>query len=60
MGKKHMKIRTNKHRVLSRLAHNNKSNWFIAPLMLRAEKHMKFNAYLRKMMDAAFPEQRGL
>jgi hypothetical protein len=55
-----MKIRTNKHRVLSRLAHNNKSNLFIAPLMLRAEKHMKFNAYLRKMMDAAFPEQRGL
>ena len=52
-----MKVRTNKHRVLTRLAHNNKTNWFIAPFMLRAERHMKFNAYLRKMMDEAFKEK---
>ena len=52
-----MKVRTNKHRVLARLAHNNNGYWFIAPFMLRAEKHRKFNAYLRKMMDEAFKEK---
>jgi hypothetical protein len=53
-----MKVRKNRHRILTRLSHNKRSIWFITPFLVRAEKLRKTNEKIRAIVDAAFPEQK--
>ena len=54
-----MKIRTNRKRVLTRLAHNNQYNWYVTPFRIKAEMESKMNKRIREIVDAAFPELKG-
>lgn len=51
-----MKIRTNKHRVLPRLAHNNRDDWYLAPILARAKVTAERNQRIKALVDKAFPE----
>ena len=51
-----MKVRTNRKRVLARLAHNNDVHWYIRPFMVKAEMIRKTNERIRAIIDATFPE----
>ena len=54
-----MKMRTNRKRVLAKLAHNNQYNWYVTPFRIKAEMESKMNKKIREIVDAAFPELRG-
>ena len=51
-----MKVRTNRKRVLARLAHNNNVHWYIGPFMVKAEMIRKTNERIRAIINATFPE----
>lgn len=51
-----MKIRTNRKRVLAKLAHNNHGLWYITPFMVKAEMIRKTNERIRAIIDKTFPE----
>jgi hypothetical protein len=52
-------MRTNRKRVLAKLAHNNQYNWYVTPFRIKAEMESKMNKKIREIVDAAFPELRG-
>ena len=54
-----MKIRTNRKRVLAKLAHNNQYVWYVTPFMIKAEMASKTNKIIRDLVDKAFPELKG-
>ena len=51
-----MKVRTNRKRVLAKLAHNNNVHWCIRPFMVKAAMIRKTNERIRAIIDATFPE----
>ena len=51
-----MKVRTNKHRVLPRIAHNNRVNWLLVPILARAKVIGERNKRIKALVDKAFPE----
>ena len=51
-----MKVRTNRKRVLARLAYNNNVHWYIRPFMVKAEMIRKTNERIRAIINATFPE----
>jgi len=51
-----MKIRTNRKRVLTRLAHNRKYHWFVAPMIKASEEKRIIRERIKAMVDKAFPE----
>lgn len=51
-----MKVRTNRKRVLARLAHNNHIHWYITPFLVKAEMVRKTNERIRSIINATFPE----
>jgi len=55
-----MKIRTNRKRVLTRLAHNRKYHWFVAPIIKRAEEKRIIRERIQAIVDKAFPELKGV
>jgi hypothetical protein len=55
-GEKEMKIRTNRRRVQARLAHNNRTNWLLAPILARAKVTAERNQRIKALVDKAFPE----
>ena len=54
-----MKMRTNRKRVLAKLAHNNQYHWYVTPFRIKAEMASKMNKRIREIVDAAFPELKG-
>ena len=55
-----MKIRMNKRRILSRLAHNNQYIWYVTPFMIKAEMARKTREKIREIVDSAFPDLKGI
>lgn len=51
-----MKTRTNRRRVQARLAHNNRTNWLLAPILARAKVTAERNQRIKALVDKAFPE----
>lgn len=51
-----MKVRTNKRRVLARLAANRKVHWFLAPILARAAVVAERGRRIKAIVDKAFPE----
>jgi hypothetical protein len=51
-----MKVRTNRHRTLANMAHNNKTTWYIAPFLAHAKKVMERNQRIKAQLLKAFPE----
>ena len=51
-----MKVRTNRKRVLAKLAHNNHGLWYITPFMVKAAMIRKTNERIRAIMDKTFME----
>jgi len=50
-----MKVRTNRHRTLSLMARNNKTKWFLAPILARAKIIYERNQRVKALVDKAFP-----
>ena len=55
-----MKVRTNRRRVLAKLAHNNQFIWYVTPFRIKAEMAAKTRQRIREIVDAAFPELKGV
>lgn len=55
-----MKIRTNRKRVLTRLAHNRKYHWFVAPIIKASEDKRIIRERIQAIVDKAFPELKGV
>ena len=51
-----MKVRTNRKRVLARMAYNNNVHWYIRPFMVKAEMIRRTNERIRAIMDKTFME----
>jgi len=51
-----LKIRTNRKRVMTRLAHNRKYHWFVAPMIKASEEKRIIRERIKAMVDKAFPE----
>ena len=51
-----MKIRTNRKRVMTRLAYNRRSHWFLAPILKASEEKRIIRERIKAMVDKAFPE----
>jgi hypothetical protein len=51
-----MKVRTNRKRVLAKLAHNKQITWYITPILVKAEMVRKTNERIRSMINTLFPE----
>lgn len=51
-----MKIRTNRKRVLAKLAHNKRISWFLAPIIARSKVIAERNQRIKALVDKAFPE----
>jgi len=51
-----MKIRTNRKRVMTRLAHNKRISWFLAPIIARSKVIAERNQRIKASVDKAFPE----
>ena len=55
-----MKVRKNRQRILTNLSHNKRSIWFVTPFIVRAERLRKTNEKIRAIVDAAFPDLKGI
>ena len=51
-----MKVRTNRKRVLAKLAHNKHMTWYLAPVLARAKVIYERNQRIKALVDKAFPE----
>jgi hypothetical protein len=52
-----MRVRDNRHRIMARLAHNNKIHWYVTPFIIKAEMAAKTRQRIREIVDAAFPKE---
>jgi hypothetical protein len=55
-----MRVRDNRHRIMARLAHNNKIHWYVTPFIIKAEMAAKTRQRIREIVDATFPELKGV
>lgn len=55
-----MKIRTNRKRVLTRLAHNRKYRWIVMPIIEASEEKRILRERIQAIVDKAFPELKGV
>jgi len=55
-----MKVRTNRRRIIAKMAHNNNIHWYITPFRIKAEMAEKTRKRIREIVDASFPELRGI
>ena len=55
-----MKVRTNRRRIMARLAHNNNIHWYVTPFRIKAELAAKTRQRIRDIVDATFPELKGI
>lgn len=51
-----MKIRMNKRRILSRLAHNQKYIWYVSPFIAKAEKIRERNERVQAIINKSVQE----
>ncbi len=51
-----MKVRTNSKRIQVRIAHNNRVNWMLAPILARAKVIAERNQRIKALVDKSFPE----
>ena len=51
-----MKVRQHRRRVLTRLGHNKRITWFLAPILARAAKIKERNDRIKAQVDKMFPE----
>ena len=55
-----MKVRTNRKRILAKIKANNQYVWYVTPFRIKAEMASKTNKRIREIVDAAFPELKGI
>jgi hypothetical protein len=55
-----MKIRMNKRRILSRLAHNKQYFWFVTAALSGSDKRRIFRERIQATVDKAFPDLKGI
>ena len=55
-----MKVRINRRRIMARLAHNNNIYWYVTPFRIKAEMAEKTRKRIREIVDATFPELKGI
>jgi len=55
-----MKVRTNRRRIMAKLAHNNNIHWYVTPFRIKAEMAAKTRQRIREIVDATFPELKGI
>ncbi len=49
-----MKVRSNRQRIMCNIAHNNKTTWFLAPILARAKIIYERNQRIKALVDKAF------
>jgi hypothetical protein len=45
---------------MAKMAHNNNIHWYITPFRIKAEMAEKTRKRIREIVDASFPELRGI
>ena len=55
-----MRVRDNRHRIMAKLAHNNNIHWYVTPFRIKAEMAAKTRQRIREIVDATFPELKGI
>jgi len=55
-----MKVRTNRRRIMAKMAHNNNIHWYVTPFRIKAEMAAKTRKRIREIVDATFPELKGI
>ena len=51
-----MKVRTNSKCIQVRIAHNNRVNWLLAPILARAKVIAERNQRIKALIYKSFPE----
>jgi hypothetical protein len=55
-----MKVRQHRRRVLTRLGHNKRITWLLAPILARAAKIKERNDRIKAQVDKMFPDLKGI
>ena len=55
-----MKMRTNRRRVLTKLAYNKTITWFLAPILAKSAKIKERNDRIKAQVDKMFPDLKGI
>ena len=55
-----MKVRTNRRRIMAKMAHDKQYIWYVTPFRIKAEMAAKTRQRIREIVDATFPELKGV
>lgn len=52
-----MKVRTNRRRIMAKMAHDKQYIWYVTPFRIKAEMAAKTRQRIREIVDATFPKE---